>query len=126
MAVACRPPEVLFVRYFVVPVAAGLLLASLFLAAQLRRGGAARAGAVLLLALYLAGNARLTAGLLRCFGKRKEPDLFAFWTAGWTRRPAINSGRAHRENKTTVARSIARQHCRPKLWIIHHLRQCRC
>src|SRR5438477_12646653 len=55
------------------------------------------------------------------FGNLEETDLLTARTSRRTRRPAIDSGRSNRENKTTVARSIAREHCVPHLRIINQV-----
>src|SRR2546428_343568 len=66
------------------------------------------------------------AGLLGRFGKRKETYLLAFWSARRTRRPTIDSGRAHGEHETAVARSIARENGIPHLRIVRDPGHLRC
>jgi hypothetical protein len=61
-------PDVLAVQYFLVDVAFGLLALAGLLAAGWRRGGAARLGVALALALFAAGNAAHIARLYR-FGR---------------------------------------------------------
>src|SRR5205807_428937 len=66
------------------------------------------------------------AGLLGRFGKRKEADLLAFWSSRRTRRPAIDSGRAHGEHEAAVARGIARENGIPHLRIVRDSGHLRC
>jgi len=56
LVIAVEKPEELFVRYFLVGTAFGLLAAAYLLADLFRRGGRSRLLAVVLVALYLAGN----------------------------------------------------------------------
>ena len=63
--VAVQKPEVLFVRYFLVSIAAGYLALAILLADLLRRKGAGRIAVCLFLLLFMAGNGFQTARLLR-------------------------------------------------------------
>jgi hypothetical protein len=66
--IALQRPEQLYVRYFMISVAASLLLLSSGYAALLRRGVAGLAIGLTLLAVFVAGNAVNTVNLLR-FGR---------------------------------------------------------
>src|SRR2546423_11054029 len=69
----------------------------------------------------MAALAGAKAGLFRSFGNLKEAHLFALRASRRARRPAIDSGRAHREHKAAIARCITRQHRVPKLRIVSHV-----
>src|SRR5581483_5538423 len=71
-------------------------------------------------ATWMAPLARAKASLLGRFGNGEEFDLLALRTPCRTRWPAVDSRRAHRENKTAVTRSVTREHGIPHLGIVHH------
>src|SRR5205809_3131886 len=65
------------------------------------------------------------AGLLGRFGNLEEAHLLASGSARGTRRSAIDSGRADRENKAAVTRAVARKHRIPVYRIVHYVGHCR-
>src|SRR5216684_90419 len=75
-----------------------------------------------------AGAARMAApagaesGLLGGLRDLKEAYLFRSRPSRRTRWATVNTGRSHRENKAAVTRSVARNHCIPKLGIVHYRR----
>src|SRR5213594_2415401 len=64
------------------------------------------------------------AGLLGGFGNLEEAHLLASRSACGTRRSAIDSRRADRENKAAVARAVAGKHRIPQFRIVHYACHC--